>query len=252
MKEGEMVEVATLIKRDLVDFFDSLSYRLKVFNSTKKKTDRFLSSDFNVFEYIKPNETDLSSILRDLLDPNGPHGQGDTFLVEFLALIDRSECYCEGSQVKIGTEVSTDTNRRIDILIDIDQKIILPNGNRYFIAIENKPWTGDQVNQIDDYLKYLREKSHQATDPCIIYLTPDGSKPSHHSASDPERLMENRELILMSYSRCDNSVKNLSQWITTCQQKSESEKIRWFLRDFNLFINNEFQDTFLKEDDRGE
>ena len=73
--------MSTLSRTDLQQFAQSLRYRIQLLAKTRVYTDRVLATRHNVFLlYIQPDENRLSDILRDLLDPAGPHGQGDTFL----------------------------------------------------------------------------------------------------------------------------------------------------------------------------
>src|SRR5207302_2726232 len=69
----------------LQQFAQSLQYRIRLLAETRVHTDRLLATRHNVFLYIQPDENRLSDILGDLLDPTGPHGQGDTFLRQFVA-----------------------------------------------------------------------------------------------------------------------------------------------------------------------
>ncbi|WP_164075829.1 PD-(D/E)XK nuclease family protein, partial [Stenotrophomonas maltophilia] len=55
-----------------------------------------------------------------------------------------SEMECASSRVAI--ERTIDTGRRIDIVVACKTKSI---------AIENKPWAGDQRDQVHDYLDWL-------------------------------------------------------------------------------------------------
>src|ERR1700688_527905 len=53
-----------------------------------RKADLFLAQDFNVFNFIQPNENRISDIFAWLLDPGGTHAQGETFLRHFVAMLD--------------------------------------------------------------------------------------------------------------------------------------------------------------------
>ena len=120
--------------------------------------DCYLASDFNVFSYMTIDENHLSDIVRDLLDPHGPHGQGDTFLVEFLHRIQCSDYYQPGDSIDVKRESPTDrierSQRRIDLLIDIQ-----PQGPALAWYCDRKQAVGsDQENQIADYLDQLKKR----------------------------------------------------------------------------------------------
>jgi len=47
----------TLTRDNLVQFVGNLHYRLALLTQTRKHTDRFLATRFNVFDYIAPTKT---------------------------------------------------------------------------------------------------------------------------------------------------------------------------------------------------
>lgn len=194
-----------------------------------------MASDFSVFSYIWPDENRLSDVLRDLLDPRGSHGQGDTFLAAFLRCIACERCYQPGDSVTVEREFGTDriyrTQRHLDLLIRINRD----QGPVEAIAIENKPWAADQENQVDDYLEHLKrcfpEGGYR-----IVYLTRSGEPPSRNSAKDPEGLRQQGLLRLMAYVTPRSGQPCLMDWLTTCHSVCEAEKIRWFLRDLMEYL----------------
>ena len=136
-------------------FFNDLSFRYRVAKEVKRYTDRFLASDFNLVGIFCPDETRISGILALLLDPKGEHGQGNLFLEEFVKTLKGFllnptplEDLNDFSTAKVSTEVPTDYGRP-DILVEF------PNG--FAIAIENKPWAGEQFQQLERYVKHLEE-----------------------------------------------------------------------------------------------
>jgi len=209
--------------RELDSFFHDIGYRLKIAQDTKKLLDKRLASSFSLFPYIAPNENRISEIIRDLLDPNGNHGQGDIFLQKFLEVIGKSDIYEIGDQAEIRTEEPTtsieNNRRRIDIIIEIKRNNHYHSG----IAIENKPWAIDQKNQVYDY--FLHIKSRYPNNHYIIYLTPDGRKPPPHSA---QKIYDNHieKLICMSYQT------DIASWLNVCYKESQADYVRHFLLDF--------------------
>ncbi|MBO0613232.1 PDDEXK-like family protein [Thiothrix fructosivorans] len=224
--------------RELDSFFHDISYRLKIANDTKKLLDKRLASSFSLFPYITPNENRISEIIRDLLDPNGNHGQGDIFLKLFLETIDKADLYISGDHACIRTQEPTTTGRQIDIIIEIKKT------NQYHvgIAIENKHWAIDQKNQIDDYFRHIKERypySHY-----IIYLTPYGKKPPQHSAQETQNNHIDK-LICMSYQT------EIISWLNACYKESQAEYVRQFLLDFSNYCQHNL-DYKLMIDDKTE
>lgn len=213
------------MRAKLDSFFHDIGYRLKIANDTKKLLDKRLASSFSLFPYIAPNENLISKIIRDLLDPNGNHGQGDIFLQKFLETIGKPELYESGDHSFIRIEECTtnieNNKRRIDILIEIKR-----NGQHHAgIAIENKPWATDQAQQIDDYLDHIRKKHPNYY---IIYLTQNGDEPSDHSAIKT-KTEEKEKLITMSYK------DDMTVWLEACHKESQAEYVRQFLLDFSRY-----------------
>lgn len=188
----------------------------------KRYMDRFLSTDFNIFKRIfkriKRKEDALSDIIADMLDPAGSHGQQRMFLDAFLRQIDR--CNLLNRHVEPICEYSCGQGK-IDILVDFGD---------FGIAIENKLWADDQDKQLERYPDALKEKYNNQF--CLIYLTPDGREPSEKSIEPEARntLIKDGHLLLVSY--CDDMLN----WLRECHQRCESDKFRWFLRDFMDYI----------------
>ena len=156
------------LNQNLDRYFRDLKFRYKFFLQNKKLTDKYLATDFQVFDYIIPDENRLSDIIVNLLNPNGTHGQGSIFLELFLSTIENIlkrnrvtganlsklksvKLNLNSYKINILREVLTSninaSQRRMDILATI--------GN-LGIMIENKPWALDQEKQLVDYLKNLK------------------------------------------------------------------------------------------------
>jgi hypothetical protein len=205
-------------KEDLNRTVDDISFRLNLIKDIKKETNLYLSNNFNVFKYIPRLENILSNILADLLETDGSHGQGDIFQKLFLQLIAVDEFKNEIYSVR--RESLTDEKRRIDILME---------SPKYLIGIENKPWesSGEQENQIEDYIKYLNRQQKKSI---LIFLTYDGREPT--SLVDKTGL--GKTIFNFSYS------KEIILWLESCYKESKSEKMRIFLSDLKSIINKRF------------
>ena len=217
-------------KQKLSRFFGDLSFRYRIAKSVKAQMDRYLASDFNLVSMLAPGEEIISRLIALLLEPDGVHGQGKVFLEKFVETLNK--CLKERSienpmrnageigNAKVETEHSTDKGRRIDIFID------LPN---FVIGIENKIWAGDQKDQLKDYGEYLAKRGK---DYLLIFLTCNGRGPSEWSITKEERaeLEKEGKLITLSYRQL------LLPWLKECLKECEADKVRWFIRDFISWI----------------
>ena len=226
------------MRAKLDSFFHDIGYRLKIAQDTKKLLDKRLASSFSLFPYIAPNENRISEIIRDLLDPNGNHGQGDIFLQKFIEIIEKPEFYESGDHAFIRTEEHTtsieNNKRRIDILIEIKRN----NQHHAGIAIENKPWAIDQNKQIDDYSDHIRQHYPNYY---IIYLTPDGREPPEHSAAKT-KINDKETLLPISYKY------HITSWLQACQKESQAEYVRQFLSDFSNYCQHNLDYHFMIDD----
>lgn len=220
----------------LKNFFSNLRYRLDIFRINKRQTDLYLSSDFNVFDYIRPDENTISDIISDLLNPIGTHGQKDTFFKNFLS----------DMNIDIDTDLNTravvrredparytqNLLRRIDITIDI-------NGKRA-IGIENKPWVGEGKDQVKDYIDHLNKRYKGNF--VLIYLSGYGKEPESIVPEVREKLKAQGKLKIVAYK------PELTFWLEKCAKSCESEKMRWFLRDFIKYLDGRFNLILQNED----
>ena len=217
-------------KQKLSRFFGDLLFRYRIAKSVRAQMDKYLASDFNLVGITAPGEETISRFIALLLEPNGAHGQGDMFLRKFVEILrenlkERSvenpmKNVGEIGDAKVETEHGTDKGRRIDIFID------LPN---FVIGIENKIWAGDQKDQLKDYGEYLAKRGK---DYLLIFLPCDGREPSEWSITKEERaeLEKEGKLITLSYRQL------LLPWLKECLNECEADKVRWFIRDFISWI----------------
>jgi hypothetical protein len=182
---------------------------------------------FNVFGYIRPDENRLSDIIADLLDPRGTHGQGDAFLrlfgtelgVELPDELGRATVTREEP-----TTLLTNPLRRIDVVVDFGSS---------GLAIENKPWAGEQVDQIKDYIDQLRRRYGGRF--VLVYLTGDGSPPPSVPPDALSRLEREGRFRLMPFPT------GFSAWLDACADRCQAEPVRWLLQQFRRYVRDEFR-----------
>ena len=210
----------------LVDFSSVLNQKLRSHREAKRRLDGFLSTDFNVFRVIQPDENRLSNIIADLLDTAGSHGQQRIFLDAFLRLIKQPDLLVRQPLMVVregATLYIERSQRRIDVTVDFGD---------FGLGIENKPWASEQSEQLNDYCNNLTRK--YGTRFCLVYITLDGRQPTSMPNHLIPELIENRRLHLVSYG------SDMLQWLQECCQLCVSDKFRWFLRDFIDYVRDTF------------
>lgn len=219
---------------DIKDFLSGLNTTLTSVREVTQFYDSKIAFEFNLFNFLRPDENKYSEILAYFLNPNQKHGQGKVFLdiflkhVELDALIDKP--------MQIAWEKGIDHLRRVDILLSF-------NGNEFGLAIENKIGAPDQENQLADYLKYLEKNYHQYQ---LFYLNPNGDSPSKNSIEKKELFNAKRDKKVQIISYQEDIVWCLEQWMQCCQ----ADKVRLFLSEFEQYIkHNILGERFMKEQD---
>jgi hypothetical protein len=140
----------------------------------------------NIFAQLRPSEPQHSRILRDLLDPRGKHGCGDTFLrLFFEKVLGKTEfSIADGDRWTVSAEAE-----RFDVRIQ-------NQNSTKIIIIENKSnGADDQPNQLYRYWyfgihqrQYRFQKVDKETYAKILYASPDyGKEPSPQTKMRPAK-----------------------------------------------------------------
>lgn len=212
-----------VFKQNTKNFFNDLGIFVSLHDHYERELDCFTSYRFNIFKYININENLISGIIVDILNPKGEHGQGTLFLDMFLDVIKLPH---RQKLPSINTEVLTrqhiNSLRRMDILIDYTD---------FGIMIENKPRYDDKTDQLKDYAEDLRNK-YGRENFMMVYLSNDGHFPDTHSISKEfrEELVSLNQFVHITYGI------EFKRWLEDCINKCQSERYRWFLKDFINYI----------------
>ncbi len=173
--------------------------------------------------------------MAELLNPKGKHGQKELFLKEFIkslkGLVSNSETLIgleNLTSAKVSSEHSTPYGR-IDILIEFP--------NRVAIAIENKPWAGEQSEQLQRYVRWLEETYTYEGRYLLVFLTGTKREATSISESLKNQLKEEGKFLETSYGEL------LKPWLLKCVKECESDKVRWFLKDFVSWIEENFKEV---------
>ena len=219
--------------------------------------DRRTAAAFSIADVAVTRELDLSRLFAHLLDPDGAHAQGDTFLsllLEEIRLAPDAAGKLAAFQSPPGVGSRVETEHRtgeiemsggetrsgsIDILIECDRD--------RRIAIENKPRAGGQVEQVSRYLRYLRRLSagSDASDENVanekfvllywIGWTGDGSAPNLESLDED---LQDR-FIKMPYWETAGA-PSVAGWLRRCVVACQAPRVRVFLSDLLHYVEGAF------------
>ena len=103
----------------------------------------------NVFSLFGPDERRVTTVLADLLNPEGRHGQDRLFLNIFLRAVDLPESR-RHEWVSIATDDLTSDGRLIDITVKTETALL---------GIEVKLWAAQQKNQLSHYAAELEKEA---------------------------------------------------------------------------------------------
>ena len=203
----------------------------------EERIERLTASRFSVFHYVWPDELALSRLIADLLDPRGRHGQGPLFLRLFLKALNRKMSQAPPPEIQgfetaalaetiVVTEAATshldNTQRRIDILL------VNPH---WGLAIENKPWAGEQERQLADYQAQLARK-YPDRPRALLYLSGDGSPPATADSGYAAP-------VVMGYHGGQGLF--LNAWLAEARDSCQVDKVRHFLADLTGWVENNFK-----------
>ena len=229
---------------------------LRVAEAGERHRDKHLALRFNVLDYLRKGELGLSRIMADLLDPRAGHGQGALFLKTLLRGLAERERERErrpgmentlremctavdrpAPHILVEKERVIDGDRRIDVSIEIDE--------RRCIAIENKPYSDDQPDQVKDYLAFLRRE--YADRFLLLYVSAAGDLPSGSSVTKDDLKTHGDRFLVMPYcvsaagavSPSDEapcSSYSIADWAGDCRAHCDVDRLRWFLLDFKNHV----------------
>jgi len=181
---------------------------------------------FNVYEILNLSTNEVrthSAFLAELLNPNGTHLLGATFLQAFIDILPKdifkNHLDLENTSViveyHIGTiDLKNKTGGRIDILLK-DAK-----GNS--ISVENKIDAGDQKDQVLRYYNFNTEQNK------VIYLSKYGDEPSNESKG---KLVTNKDFYVIGYQQ------EIIQWLEICQALAYDQPIvRESIKQYKILI----------------
>ena len=220
------------------NLLNEVSSIIKALDKAKQLYGEQLAPDFNVFNYIGFNETNLSYILNDLLNPTGSHNQKDLFLRKFIQIcVPLIQEHWQDflpllSQVSAKTEEYTfktaeSPYRRMDIYLSAKN-----DNNSFGICIENKPYARDEPQQLIAYYDELIRRKHNHQH--IIYLN-ERNQPSEDSVPKEtlNKWIENNQFTHLKFSE-------LIPWLNACKLECQNHSVIEFINHFIKFIQMQF------------
>lgn len=153
---------------------DNLKIKIRDFllsNDFKKLSE--IKDEVNIFKIINmvDKEAVHSDMLAWLFNPYENHNLNDKAVKGLLMQLSEKDAEYinlllqEYSDLEVYREYTTNNGRRIDILLE-------SRNNKVIFIIENKIWSGEGDNQLEDYKKFIDEK-YNDYNRIFLYLTPE-------------------------------------------------------------------------------
>lgn len=171
---------------------------------------------FDFFDIIPPKEVLISKWIEFILNPE-VNGVGKLPTKKLLELVNENIELDEYEFKNIDTEVSTDSMKRIDILIKYD---------KLWIVIENKIDSYENGNQTNEYYNHI-EKIKQNNEVVYIYL-----KPNYNSS-----IPLNKTFQIVTYDKFIKKLKEITE--IEYVEKDKYKYLREFVISGGRFMKNE-------------
>jgi hypothetical protein len=225
--ENQLVEQPAI--RSVADLLTAVKPALSAADREWQRATVNEAPNFRAISLVGPDENCLSDIIAELLNPHGSHGQGETFLNLF-----SSRCGSIGKLTKNHASIHRESRtifianqkRRMDILID---------GGRWGIAIENKPWAGEQKDQLQDYAENFEK--HFGENFMLIRLTGRDAEVTSMGTARRGQLLAQGRSVSWLYAT------DLLAWAHECCQSCYAPRVTGFLDEFSRYIIVEFMAT---------
>ncbi len=203
----------------------------------QKEISTLKGENFNIFSILKMESKENathSAFLGELLDPEGSHNLGTSFLKLFFEILGTTHLDLESCRVKLEHFVGQrndleKTGGRVDIYI----------WDKYnnSICIENKIYASDQNVQIQRYCNY-NSKNNQ-----VYYLTLQGDEPGTESRGELE---SGKDFHLLSYA------SDILNWLLACAREAcNSPILRETIQQYIILIKkltNQLTDTKMQKE----
>ncbi len=248
----------------------SIEHLFENVKTIQKKHEDFAEvtgGNYNVFKILGVTTSELShsSIISNLLNKNGSHGQKDLFLKQFIVLLNEKYRNLVDVRLKNNEFKDDKINLTLKYLSNFETTIsksmveyslgtidhakaiggfidILVSAHEKNIIIENK------IYAIDQPIQLLRYKNYDSNAP-VVYLTLFPKSPSGDSIGEKhsqETLKEGDDFINVSYS------EDIIKWLKTCLKEIYDkpflrETLTQYLNTIN-FLTNQSNNNEMSKD----
>ncbi len=216
----------------LIDYINSVKSVASDYVLEKQNSHEIGFNAFTLASDIYYRENYHSDILKEILDPQGCHREGNVFLFQFIDCINDNLIDSE-KRIHKSDYVTAEVIRelhRIDILIK-------STSSRHCIIIENKlNNAGDMQRQIPRYYKAMLEDGYIVDK--IIYIPLDKDKrPNEEDWTQEEKKeLENKISIMLA---CDDKKLDLVySWLMMCQKNAKYINTASVLRQYIELLEN--------------
>ena len=227
-----------MVEQTQVQRVEGVLKQIRELKADDEKAAKDTGKNFNVFSVlgVERKEVRHSAFLKDLLDPKGTHSQGAVFLEHFLKLPPLLEklprlFYENFGEFQVTKEQYAHEYGLIDIFLKKRDACII---------IENKIDKSLDPGQLNKYYKYARcyFEDRQIG---LIYLTPDGKKPSEESLAGQVPLDADR-VICISYE------SHIVEWLDKClKEVAKIDRIRDLLFQYQMLVKKPTGELINKE-----
>ena len=266
-------------QRECVRLLQELTPHLRAARTVERELDRHLARRFNVFRYLRDDELGLSRIIAELLDPGAEHGQGATFLEAMLELLGVSLRPTATDKIRIVQERGIPGGKRIDVTVDIPTGggtfcLAFENkpyandqpgqcrdyleflGNHYdqrFLLVYLPPrrrMPDEHSLPPADHMRWnkqFRVLPYVADDAPLGGDDPpdgDGASPAQVDSGEDDAFAGDDATDHSTLTALDDAAvgdeASLADWFGTCCKLSDAERLRWFLREAQLYCQHHF------------
>lgn len=206
-----------------LQLLDSVRVHSASLLEAKKRYADQLAPGFHLIDHLRNDEMALSRYMAGLLNIEGEHSQGDLFLRNLTERLGPCAAWINPRELlSVELEKRANGQRRLDICLEFRNGIV---------GIENKPWAGDQKDQLSDYAGFLKTAA-AGRHWLLIYVC--NEDPSEYSikADALEALT-----AAGNYSRFD--FYQLTDWLESCGRFTRAPKVRLFVDELAQYVRKE-------------